>query len=154
MLRVLLALLFIAPADAGEPIRGQATVIDGDTIEIHGDRIRLFGIDAPESRQGCLDITGREYACGREAAFALADWIGRATVECVARGTGPYRRIVATCNVRGEDIGRWLVRTGRARADERYSRDYSEDEVSARAAHAGFWRGQWVPPCAWRKGAR
>jgi len=30
-----------------------ASVIDGDTIEVHGQRIRIHGIDAPESRQLC-----------------------------------------------------------------------------------------------------
>jgi endonuclease YncB( thermonuclease family) len=45
------------PADAA-PIVGVASVIDGDTIEIHSVRIRLHGIDAPESRQLCTRPTG------------------------------------------------------------------------------------------------
>src|SRR3546814_20234836 len=32
-------------------IVGQASVIDGDTIEVHGERIRLHGIDAPRSAE-------------------------------------------------------------------------------------------------------
>jgi endonuclease YncB( thermonuclease family) len=48
----LLMLLWPLPALADDLI-GQASVIGGDTIEIHGTRIRLWGIDAPESRQLC-----------------------------------------------------------------------------------------------------
>jgi endonuclease YncB( thermonuclease family) len=35
------------------PLTGRASVTDGDTIEIHGERIRILDIDAPESRQTC-----------------------------------------------------------------------------------------------------
>ena len=58
---------------AAEEIIGRASVIDGDTIEIHGTRIRLFAIDAVESRQSCTTFGGQHWSCGRQAAFALAD---------------------------------------------------------------------------------
>ena len=45
---------------------GQASVIDGDTIEIHGQRIRLHGIDAPESGQHCY-IDGKRWQCRKDA---------------------------------------------------------------------------------------
>lgn len=61
----------VMPAVAAEPIIGRASVIDGDTIEISGKRIRLHGVDAPESWQTCEDGDGGTYGCGKEAAFAL-----------------------------------------------------------------------------------
>jgi endonuclease YncB( thermonuclease family) len=70
------------PVQAGGEIAGIASVIDGDTIEIHGQRIRLHGIDAPESGQTCLDADGRTWRCGQRAALALQDLIRRRTVAC------------------------------------------------------------------------
>ncbi|WP_162375646.1 thermonuclease family protein [Ancylobacter sp. TS-1] len=129
-------------------------MIDGDTLEIHGERIRLNGIDAPESRQTCQRADGSEYRCGQGAAFALADWIGRATVTCEPHGHDRYRRVIATCYARGEDAGRWLVQNGHALAFRRYSLVYVPDEERAQAAGSGVWQGHFILPWDWRKGAR
>jgi endonuclease YncB( thermonuclease family) len=78
---LLLILTVIGAASAQEDITGVASIIDGDTVEIHGQRIRLYGIDAPESSQLCVRPTGERWRCGQQASFALADKIGRATVS-------------------------------------------------------------------------
>ena len=74
---------------AAEPIVGRASVTDGDTVVIHGTRIRLFGIDAPESAQVCEYASGKEYRCGQDAALALSDRIGEAPISCEPREYRP-----------------------------------------------------------------
>ena len=67
---VLAALLLLVPSVAGTDITGKPRVIDGDTFEIAGERIRLHGIDAPETQQTCKDNDGKEWRCGQDATFA------------------------------------------------------------------------------------
>lgn len=121
--------------DRQADIADTASVIDGDTIEIHGQRIRLSGFDAPErgARCGAINVY-------QKASLALADMIGMHTVTCFSQGTDRYGRIVATCSVKGVDLGHELVRKGWARDWPQYSqRAYAEDEVSARANARGIW---------------
>lgn len=112
---LLLAILLSGTALAGEPITGVASVIDGDTIEIHARRIRLAGIDAAESRQLCRKAN-RPYRCGQEAAFALANKIERQTVTCEGQDVDRYGRTVAICLAGGVDLGQWMVAQGQALA--------------------------------------
>lgn len=134
-------------------IAGRASVIDGDTIDIHGRRIRFHGIDAPESRQLCL-AAGALYRCGQKAALALADRIGSATVACTPTDRDRYGRTVAVCRADGIDLNAWMVRAGWAVAYRRYSGDYVGDEEAAAAGRAGIWQGTFVVPADWRRGRR
>ena len=130
-------------------LAGTASVIDGDTIEIHGQRIRLFGIDAPESDQMC-NANGQRYRCGQKAALALADFIGRQIAHRDQRDTDQYGRAVAICSVAGQDLGGWLVSHGHALAYRRYSQRYVATEKAAAAARQGIWAGKFQPPWEWR----
>jgi endonuclease YncB( thermonuclease family) len=144
-------LLLSRSAGAGrDTIAGVATVRDGDTVEIHGQRIRLYGIDAPEGRQVCRR-DGRDWRCGQAAAHALADHIGRRPLTCRPRYTDRYERPVAVCRVAGEDVGAWLVREGWALAYRRYGTDYVADEAAAKAARRGVWSATFTPPWEWRE---
>ncbi len=109
MLRTVAVLVALLPAIALADMTGQASVIDGDTLEIHGQRIRLHGIDAPESGQFCM-AAGQRWRCGQRAGLALADKIGRRPVACAGRDRDRYGRVVAVCRVSGEDFDAWLRR--------------------------------------------
>jgi endonuclease YncB( thermonuclease family) len=150
-LAVFLLVSTVALVNAQTPIIGVASVIDGDTIEIHGTRIRLFGIDAPESSQLCVRPTGERWRCGQQASFALADRIGRAIVRCEERDIDRYQRIVAVCFKDAEDLNRWLVANGWAVAYRRYSRDYVADEDTARQNRTNIWSGEFDMPWDWRR---
>ena len=109
---LLIVLSMVVGAVAQDRIIGVTSVVDGDTIEIHGQRIRLFGIDAPESSQLCVRPTGERWRCGQQASLALADRIGRATVSCQHRDLDRYGRVVAVCFKGNEDLNRWMVANG------------------------------------------
>ena len=132
-------------------IIGVASVIDGDTIEIHGQRIRFHGIDAPESRQVC-QRDGEPWRCGTAASNALADWIGRRTVECEDRGRDRYKRVIASCTVDGVSVEAWLVGNGWALDYERYSGgDFASEQARAKAERRGVWASEFEPPWEWRR---
>lgn len=153
-------LAFFAASLAGsaafaDNLVGRATVIDGDTVEIHGQRVRLEGIDAPESSQTCRDReAGADVRCGQRASLWLADLIGTSPVSCTDAGKDRYGRMLAHCAVGGRDIGAAMVDAGWALAFVRYSREYEPQEAKARDAMAGLWQWEFVPPWAWRRGAR
>jgi endonuclease YncB( thermonuclease family) len=142
-----------APGASAADFIGQASIIDGDTIEIHGQRIRLFGIDAPEHDQLC-EAAGAQYRCGQQASLALADRIGKQTVDCVPHDVDQYGRVVAVCSAGGEDLNAWMVRQGWALAYRHYSTVYVADEDAAHLAGAGIWRGTFDAPWDWRQGKR
>jgi endonuclease YncB( thermonuclease family) len=139
-------------AARADTIRGRASVIDGDTLEIAGKRIRFHGVDAPESSQTCKDRLGINYRCGQRAALALAEKIGSGPVSCDARDTDRYGRIVAVCSQRGIDLNAWMIEEGHALAYRQYSKDYVRQEEAARAAKRGIWSGSFTPPSEYRRG--
>lgn len=135
---------------SGQPLIGIASVIDGDTIEIHGQRIRLHGIDAPESSQICM-VNGRPWRCGQEASLKLSDKIGKTTVSCDSRDTDRYGRVVAVCVAADVDLNAWLVNEGLAVAYRKYSSDYIGQELEAKANNRGIWASEFEMPWDWRK---
>jgi endonuclease YncB( thermonuclease family) len=130
---------------------GQASVVDGDTLEIHGTRIRLWGIDAPESTQLCRGEDSLQYRCGAKAANDFDAFIGGRPVSCTPISLDQYGRTVATCSVNGTDLGQWLVSNGLALDWPNYSRGmYDKFQREAEHAGRGIWSGSYVAPWLYR----
>jgi endonuclease YncB( thermonuclease family) len=124
---------------------GSAEVIDGDTIEIQGKRIRLFGIDAPEASQLCY--RGAEsWACGEASADLLRSLIGTSALTCNGHEIDQYGRLVAVCTAAGMDVGKLMVAQGWAIAFRRYSDNYVADQARAQAGKLGMWSSTFVSP--------
>jgi endonuclease YncB( thermonuclease family) len=139
-----------ALAESSFPIQGTATTMDGDTIEIHDERIRLDAIDAPESRQFCQSNDGSPYRCGQKSAFVLADMISRKPVRCEPKGRDRYRRVIAICFQGAVNLNAWMVEQDWAVAFQKYRIDYISQEDEARLARRGIWAGSFEMPWDWR----
>jgi endonuclease YncB( thermonuclease family) len=147
----LLTLLSLwSPALAVDLI-GQASIIDGDTLEIHGTRIRLSEIDAPESNQLYHDEDSSLYRCGARAANDLDAFLARRPVSCTPMNLDQYGRTVATCSAGGADLGEWLVTNGLALDWPQFSKGrYEAAQRSAERAGRGIWQGSYVEPWLYR----
>lgn len=133
-----------------DPLAGPAKVIDGDTIVVAGELVRLHGLDAPE-----LDQTfwwrGERIACGMMALAALEALTAGIELRCQAVERDRHGRLVGKVfSPDGVDIGRRLVLAGWALAYRQYSTDYVEAEAAARKARRGMWRGTFAKPWEWR----
>lgn len=145
-------------AARSEPLQasfsGPATVVDGDSLELSGTEIRLFGIDAPEVGQYCERGDGVRWRCGHYSSVALDRSTVGKTVVCVGREKDSYGRIIAVCRVDGADLSAMQVRDGWAVAYRHYSNDYVGDEEAAKHRGVGVWQGKFEMPWRWRERMR
>lgn len=121
-------------------------VIDGDTIEVRAGKknetIRLFGIDAPESKQ----------AFGKEARNFLAKMTQDKMVQIIYKDKDKYNRIVGIVKLKGSDINKIMVRSGYAWAYVYYSDMYANEQKQAQKEKLGLWRDKNpIEPYKWRK---
>jgi endonuclease YncB( thermonuclease family) len=139
-----------APAVLAEPLEAVPRVVDGDTIVIGSTRIRLQGIDAPETDQICLDQQSHPIPCGLRARDALSRLIANQPIRCIGDELDQYGRRLMTCSVAGRDLNAEMVRSGWALAFTRYSRKYVEEESIAKQHASGMWAGAFIAPWDWR----
>ncbi|MDO9418983.1 thermonuclease family protein [Pararhizobium sp.] len=144
---LLLAVLIVLRLDMAneETVSGTVRVVDGDTLVLSGQSVRLAGIDAPELHQTCL--RGNEsWPCGREALGHLEALAAAGPVTCTTRGEDKYGRLLGVCRAGGLDLNAAMVSAGLAVAFG----DYVREEAAARQASAGLWAGTFDLPKDWR----
>lgn len=139
-------------ATSSPVLTGPVRVMDGDSIVLGETRIRLEGIDAPETTQTCGLRTSGQWRCGEGALRQLIKLINNRPVLCTDLGLDKYRRTLGRCFAGNTNLNAEMVRTGYAWAFVRYSQTYVVQEAEAKAAHAGIWQGEAQP--AWEYRAR
>ena len=122
------------------------TVTDGDTIKMNGTSYRIWGIDAAETKQLCVD----GWPAGRAATTYMRELVHGRSVACEYKTKDRYGRTVALCRADGEDLGAAMVRAGHAWAFVRYSKDYVTQEAQARAEGLGIHAHDCTPAWEWR----
>jgi endonuclease YncB( thermonuclease family) len=128
--------------------------VDGDSLRAaNGAEYRLFGIDAPELHQTCNEADGKAWLCGRAAKAKLTTLIKGGNVNCEARATDRFGRIVAVCSAEGvPDLGEAMVRDGYAiDLGGAAGNPYRDAQAEAEAAKRGIWRGTFERPSDWRQ---
>lgn len=144
----------LALADWPQKLTGERyRVVDGDTIHLEGQKIRLLGIDAPEMKQFCRNAEGEKWDCGILARDMLVGMLAaRPEVTCILTGKDRYKRFLGRCfagGASGLDVQRALVRGGFAVAE--YTKDYARDEARAKAKKYGIWAGTFLRPKDYRR---
>ena len=143
-------ILFSFTSFAEKIIKGKAKIIDGDTIHIEKNKIRLHGIDAPEIDQTCT-INDKVWHCGLESISALKKLVLNNIISCVVSDIDKYKRYIAECFINNKNINKSMVRNGWAIAYRYYSLDFVEDEKLAKKDKIGIWQGQFQEPYLFRK---
>lgn len=152
------ALLLIAPltrsgyAVQERGLTGYARVLDGDTLDLSGTRIRLEGIDAPEAAQHCRAQSGRKVQAGRNATSALQRLVEGRELRCEVNGRDGYGRVIATCFSGSLNVNRQMVISGQAWAFLKYSKRYAGDEQAAKRARRGVWAAKCIRAVHYRQG--
>ena len=91
----------VSVVDTSQTISGKCHVIDGDTIAIGKQKIRLAGIDAPE--------LNKPY--GKKAKWALVELCKGQSITAKLTGETSYDRVVAKCFLDdGRDLAAEMVK--------------------------------------------
>ncbi|TYO61979.1 thermonuclease family protein [Bradyrhizobium hipponense] len=148
---VMLTMLVLCSIVLAGELTGRAQVINTDTLEVHGTRVRLWGIEAPDNSQMCRDIKSNLYRCGLNAASDLEGFIAEREVRCLSVLQDECGRTVATCSADGIDLGEWLVRNGLALDWTQSSTGpYHAAQRAADRAGLGLWAGSFAVPWLYR----
>ena len=143
-------ILYSSASFSEKIIEGKAIIIDGDTIHVNKNKIRLHGIDAPEIYQTCT-IDNKIWNCGTESSIALESFILGKDVYCEIIGVDQYKRFIGICFANKININQYMVQNGWAIAYRYYSHDFIADEEIAKNNKSGIWQGKFIEPYLYRK---
>ncbi len=150
----IVAFLLSTASALAEPVTGRATVIDGDTLDIRGQRFRLQGVDTPESAQTCQGRAPSGLPLRAKSGARTRRQDRRRHRGLRADRDRPLWPNGRVCRLGALDLNGWLVEQGLGLAYRRYSTAYVAQEDAARAAKRGLWAGTFTPPWDWRRGER
>jgi len=120
---------------------GQFHAVDGDSLNLGSERMRLYGIDAPELSQTC-EREGARWACGREAKKALQALVRPGDTRCGGTERDRFDRMLVICHAGGIDLNAEMVRKGMAVS---YGA-YLDEETQAKVEKVGLWAGAFEMP--------
>ena len=146
---ICLAIVLSPVAVAAQTYTGPVNVIDGDTLEMTGERFRLFGIDAPEADQTCIR-NDEVWGCGKDATALLESLTRGKQISCEQVERDSYRRIVVVCRSGQVDLAEAMVSTGLAISLPQFSSAYVSAEAKAKARQAGIWGSMFEQPVNYR----
>lgn len=123
---------------------GAVAVVDGDTLRLQDQVVRLAGLRAPSRGDTCKaigkpalgNLSAGGSDCADAAAASLSRLLADQTVQCNLLGEDPMGRATARCTAGNLELNRAVVESGWARAE---SGEYAAAENDARASHRGLW---------------
>ena len=152
IIALILSIVAVIIASNESLIKRDIRIVDGDTIVLNNERIRLQGMDAPETKQYCKAKDKKtKIPCGKIATEKLKEIIGNNKVTCNIKGTDRYKRKLAYCYVGDININQEMVKRGYAVAYSKYDKSFLSEEIEAKRLKLGFWAGKFKNPEIWRK---
>ena len=136
-------------SQSSQEFAGKPYVVDGDSLVINDEKLRLVGIDAPELKQTCTK-GGHDWPCGRQSRQALRNLVQQGDVKCASVGLDKYNRWLVVCRNKIVSMNAEMVKQGWAVAFGRYS----DLEKRSRLDRKGIWVGEFEQPQDWREAQR
>jgi len=155
---LLTSLLLLPLCSFAEEITGEPKLIDNTTIEINGQQIRFWGLDAPDLDQICYSKGKRQkpFRCGASTFEKIGKMIRHQTMTCKGDERDDEGRLLAICySHMGKmdiEVNEQLVLSGWAVVDPKHGNRYKRFENIAKRLRDGLWRGVFVMPWEWRAG--
>lgn len=149
---VLLVCATLLSLDYGNALEGnKIKVIDGDSLEVDGKRIRLKGIDAPEYKQYCFDENNKKYNCGLLSKEYLSTLTEGTEFYCKSKETDRYIRYLSICYSDGKNVNKLMLKEGWAIPYRTKNPLYYAAQIEAKLQKKGIYQGKFIAPEIYRR---